>query len=145
SGPVTATVAKTGIEREFEAANFGGQPSAPLPSIEERVSAPMAANSATGIEVAARADENRKAKTVMPKASGDYKLPSSALLHRPDAHERIDEEELKQQAIVLTEKCAEFDVHGQITHINPGPVVTTYELKPEAGVKYNRITALSED
>jgi DNA segregation ATPase FtsK/SpoIIIE, S-DNA-T family len=81
----------------------------------------------------------------MPKASGDFKLPSSALLHRPDAHEKIDEEELKQQAIVLTEKCAEFDVHGQITHINPGPVVTTYELKPEAGVKYNRITALSED
>src|SRR5207248_6101429 len=96
-------------------------------------------------EVAARADENRKAKTILPKAAGDFKLPSSALLHRADAHESINEEELKQLAVVLTEKCAEFDVHGQITHINPGPVVTTYELKPEAGVKYNRITALSED
>lgn len=125
---------KSGIEREFD-----------LPSIEERTAAAPMAASLSAIEVGARADENRKAKTVMPKSSGDFKLPSSVLLHRPDAHEKIDEEELKQQAIVLTEKCAEFDVHGQITHINPGPVVTTYELKPEAGVKYNRITALSED
>jgi S-DNA-T family DNA segregation ATPase FtsK/SpoIIIE len=125
---------RSGIEREFD-----------LPSIEERSAVPAMASTAAAIEVGARADENRKAKTVMPKSSGDFKLPSSALLHRPDAHEKIDEEELKQQAIVLTEKCAEFDVHGQITHINPGPVVTTYELKPEAGVKYNRITALSED
>src|SRR5207244_1873462 len=28
---------------------------------------------------------------------------------------------------------------------NPGPVVTTYEFKPEAGVKYSRITSLSDD
>jgi S-DNA-T family DNA segregation ATPase FtsK/SpoIIIE len=96
-------------------------------------------------EVGARADVDRKPKTTLPKSAGDFKLPSSALLHRPEAHERINEEELKQLAVVLAEKCAEFDVHGQITHINPGPVVTTYELKPEAGIKYNRITALSED
>ena len=32
-----------------------------------------------------------------------------------------------------------------MVQINPGPVVTTFEFKPEAGIKYNRITALSED
>src|SRR6202012_1932377 len=41
--------------------------------------------------------------------------------------------------------CAEFDVHGAVTQINPGPVVTTYEFKPEAGVKYSRVTSLSDD
>ena len=46
---------------------------------------------------------------------------------------------------MLTEKCAEFDVHGQITQINPGPVVTTFEFKPEAGIKYSRITSLCDD
>jgi len=46
---------------------------------------------------------------------------------------------------VLTEKCAEFDVLGSVTQINPGPVVTTYEFKPEAGVKYSRVTGLSDD
>ncbi|HLJ91003.1 MAG TPA: DNA translocase FtsK, partial [Candidatus Angelobacter sp.] len=42
-------------------------------------------------------------------------------------------------------KCAEFDVHGTISQINPGPVVTTYEFKPEAGVKYSRVTSLCDD
>jgi len=46
---------------------------------------------------------------------------------------------------VLTEKCAEFDVRGQVVQINPGPVVTTFEFKPEAGIKYSRITGLSDD
>jgi len=46
---------------------------------------------------------------------------------------------------VLAEKCAEFEVHGQVTQINPGPVVTTYEFKPEAGIKYSRITSLADD
>ncbi len=42
-------------------------------------------------------------------------------------------------------KCQEFDIGGRITQINPGPVVTTYELKPEAGIKYSRITGLADD
>src|SRR5207248_8489958 len=36
-------------------------------------------------------------------------------------------------------------VRGQITQINPGPVVTTFEYKPEAGIKYSRITNLTDD
>ena len=32
-----------------------------------------------------------------------------------------------------------------MVQINPGPVVTTFEYKPEAGVKYSRITTLTED
>src|SRR5581483_7743939 len=35
--------------------------------------------------------------------------------------------------------------HGSVVQINPGPVVTTFEFKPEAGVKYSRITTLTED
>src|SRR6202044_1901384 len=44
-----------------------------------------------------------------------------------------------------TGKYAEFDVHGAVTQINPGPVVTTFEFKPEAGIKYSRITNLVDD
>jgi S-DNA-T family DNA segregation ATPase FtsK/SpoIIIE len=72
-------------------------------------------------------------------------LPPSSLLHRPDGQQSVDAEELKLLAQVLTEKYSEFDVHGQVTQINPGPVVTTFEYKPEAGVKYSRITNLTED
>ena len=98
-----------------------------------------------GPEVGARADSDVKRKTVMPRIAGGYKLPSTSLLHRPDEQRTVDEDELRILSQVLTEKCAEFEVHGQVTHINPGPVVTTFELKPEAGIKYSRITNLSDD
>ena len=46
---------------------------------------------------------------------------------------------------MISEKCAEFDVNGSITQIHPGPVVTTFEFKPDAGIKYSRITGLVDD
>jgi len=79
------------------------------------------------------------------KNRGRYKLPSTALLRSPDAEERIDENELKERALRLTEKFAEFGVTGAVTQIHPGPVVTTYEFKPEAGIKYSRIVNLADD
>jgi S-DNA-T family DNA segregation ATPase FtsK/SpoIIIE len=98
------------------------------------------------VAINARADQNAKRKTVLPKiAAGGYKLPPSSLLHRPDDQHAVNEAEVKQLAEVLTEKCAEFDVLGAVTQINPGPVVTTYEFKPEPGVKYSRVTSLSDD
>jgi S-DNA-T family DNA segregation ATPase FtsK/SpoIIIE len=97
-------------------------------------------------EVTERADTGARPKTTLPKiAAGGFKLPPSSLLHRPDEQQAIDADELKLLAQVLTEKYAEFDVHGQVTQINPGPVVTTFEYKPEAGIKYSRITNLTDD
>jgi DNA segregation ATPase FtsK/SpoIIIE, S-DNA-T family len=111
-------------------------------------SSPVAA-SASGpsaeIEVTERADTERRPKTTMPKIAGSYKLPPSSLLHRPDEQQSVNEDELKLLAQVLTDRYAEFDVHGQVTQINPGPVVTTFEFKPEAGIKYSRIVGLTDD
>jgi S-DNA-T family DNA segregation ATPase FtsK/SpoIIIE len=97
------------------------------------------------IEVTNRADSGAKPKTTMPRLAGSYKLPPSSLLHRAHEQQAIDADELKLLAQVLTEKYAEFDVHGQVTQINPGPVVTTFEFKPEAGIKYSRLTNLTDD
>src|SRR5260370_37972558 len=77
--------------------------------------------------------------------SSDLKLPPSSLLHRPDEQQSVHEEELKIVAQVLTAKYAEFEVHGQVPQINPGPVVPTFEFKPEAGIKYSRIVSLTDD
>jgi DNA segregation ATPase FtsK/SpoIIIE, S-DNA-T family len=57
----------------------------------------------------------------------------------------VREDALREEARVLVEKSAEFGVDGQVTQINPGPVVTTFEFKPEAGVKVARITGLADD
>jgi S-DNA-T family DNA segregation ATPase FtsK/SpoIIIE len=95
--------------------------------------------------VTERADTGVKGKTTLPKIAGGYKLPPSSLLRRPDEQQSVDADELKLLAQVLVEKYAEFEVHGQVTQINPGPVVTTFEFKPEAGIKYSRITNLTDD
>ena len=57
----------------------------------------------------------------------------------------FDSLELKEIAARIKSKFEEFNVHGSVVQINPGPVVTTFEFKPEAGVKYSRITTLTED
>lgn len=75
----------------------------------------------------------------------NYRLPSPGLLQLSERGEKMDESELKDCARAIEQKCSEFEVAGHITQINPGPVVTTFEFKPEAGIKYSRITALGED
>ena len=52
---------------------------------------------------------------------------------------------LKETAAKIKSKFEEFNVLGSVVQINPGPVVTTFEFKPEAGMKYSRITNLRED
>ncbi len=128
---------RTGIERMMadEADDVSKSPAAG--------SEPIAAE--MEVEVTDRADSERKLKTTLPRIAGSYKLPPSSLLHRPDEQQAVHEEELKLVAQVLTAKYAEFEVHGQVTQINPGPVVTTFEFKPEAGIKYSRIIGLTDD
>ena len=52
---------------------------------------------------------------------------------------------LFDKARTLESKSAEFDVNGSVVEIHPGPVVTTYEYKPDAGVKYSKIVGLADD
>jgi S-DNA-T family DNA segregation ATPase FtsK/SpoIIIE len=140
---------RTGIERmmtEEETPKSESKSAAATGGILAESLAPEAAPSAIVVpEVTERADSSHKPKTTMPRIAGGYKLPSSSLLQRPDEQQQVDADELKLLAQVLTEKYAEFEIHGQITQINPGPVVTTFEFKPEAGIKYSRITNLCDD
>ncbi len=107
--------------------------------------APQAAPVEDAIEIHERADIEEKTVTVAPKHVSGFKLPPSTLLLEGEGPQAVREEELREEARVLVEKCAEFDVRGQVVQINPGPMVTTYEFKPEAGVKYSRVTGLADD
>jgi S-DNA-T family DNA segregation ATPase FtsK/SpoIIIE len=74
-----------------------------------------------------------------------YRLPTTDLLNEIPVRSAFDEQELKNIAVAIKAKFEEFNVLGSVVQINPGPVVTTFEFKPEAGIKYSRITTLSED
>ena len=84
-------------------------------------------------------------KSPAQKRHGAFTLPPVSLLDAPKAERKIDERELMESARLLEEKCREFAVEGQVAQIHPGPVVTTFEFKPEAGVKYSKVTGLSDD
>ena len=75
----------------------------------------------------------------------EYRLPATGLLNEVPGRNSYDSLELKEIAVRIKSKFEEFNVHGTVAQINPGPVVTTFEFKPEAGIKYSRITTLTED
>jgi S-DNA-T family DNA segregation ATPase FtsK/SpoIIIE len=75
----------------------------------------------------------------------DYGLPPLEFLNEAPPHSEQADAELLSLATRLAEKCKEFNVTGQIKHICPGPVVTTYEFKPDPGVKYSRVVSLVDD
>src|SRR5262249_40381853 len=60
-------------------------------------------------------------------------FPSSTLLQAAAAAISVNEDELRERARSVEEKAREFEVVGTIQHIHPGPVVTTFEFKPEPG------------
>ncbi len=100
-------------------------------------------------ESSADSEATRPIKVPKPAApvrgTSDYKLPSTDMLTPPAPRSEMAETELLERARHLAEKCSEFNVSGQVMQISPGPVVTTFEFKPDPGVKYSRVTSLVDD
>ncbi|MDQ2745758.1 MAG: DNA translocase FtsK 4TM domain-containing protein, partial [Acidobacteriota bacterium] len=80
-----------------------------------------------------------------PQNFDNYVLPKAEFLNPPPPRVQIKEDEARAQAKELEEKTKEFNATGRVVNICPGPVVTTYEFKPDPGVKYSRITGLADD
>ncbi len=80
-----------------------------------------------------------------PAPKPAYQLPSTLLLTSPAAASAFDPAELQDIARAICAKYEEFGVKGSVKQINPGPVVTTFEFKPDPGVKYSKVTHLAED
>ncbi len=70
-----------------------------------------------------------------------YTLPDLSLFDPPQA-QKLDD---SSRSSVLEDTLASFGVGAKVTHIERGPSITRYELKPERGVKIARISALADD
>lgn len=91
-------------------------------------------------------DEDEFDAPAVPAQNYDnYKLPTSDMLTPAAARIQQDDNELLAIAEDLANKTREFNVGGKVVNISKGPVVTTYEFKPDAGVKYSRVTGLVDD
>jgi DNA segregation ATPase FtsK/SpoIIIE, S-DNA-T family len=81
------------------------------------------------------------------KLTHDLLPPVSLLTEGPKQGTINDEVHKKFLEIghLIEERCAEFSVEGEVTAYHPGPVVTTFEFKPSAGVKYAKVVNLGDD
>ncbi|MFZ4578922.1 MAG: DNA translocase FtsK 4TM domain-containing protein [Myxococcota bacterium] len=75
-----------------------------------------------------------------------WELPPSTLLREPPSRVvNCDHITLRENALVLEQKLRDFNITGEVTDIRPGPVVTTYEYRPAAGIKISKIVNLRDD
>jgi len=73
-------------------------------------------------------------------------LPPMSLLEQPGKSEGGESKQWIQDSCrKLEEKLLDFAVHGKITGVLPGPVVTRYEFEPAPGIKISKIANLSDD
>jgi DNA segregation ATPase FtsK/SpoIIIE-like protein len=70
-----------------------------------------------------------------------YRLPDLSLFD-PVQAQKVDD---SSRSAILEDTLASFGVGAKVTHIERGPSITRYELKPERGVKIARISALADD
>jgi S-DNA-T family DNA segregation ATPase FtsK/SpoIIIE len=80
------------------------------------------------------------------KRSSSYTLPDLRLLEDPSQGDgTLDREPLLDGAQTLEQSLSSFNVNAKVVQVNPGPVITTYEVEPPPGVKVSRIVTLSDD
>lgn len=75
-----------------------------------------------------------------------FELPPLSLLDEvPAQRAEIDEDELGELASTVEETLGSFKVTGEVQHVRVGPVVTTFEFVPDAGIKVRRVANLADD
>jgi len=74
-------------------------------------------------------------------------LPSLSLLDAPDRHsdKGFSPETLEAMSRLLELKLLDFGVSAKVIAVFPGPVITRFELEPDAGVKVSKISNLVKD
>ncbi len=74
-----------------------------------------------------------------------YSMPSARLLKNAPSVKKLSKSEIKECAQKLCEHLLSFQITGDIVSVSTGPVLTTYEFKPSAGIKLSKIAALQDD
>lgn len=124
-----AVAAASGSASELASSDSAGAPRKKKIAIKER--APSVA-------------ESRQTKMTLDLP--DSSLPSLSLLDAPSPQRPgFSEAELETLSRLLEEKLAEFRITVEVVAVQPGPVITRFEMQPAPGIKASRITNLSQD
>jgi S-DNA-T family DNA segregation ATPase FtsK/SpoIIIE len=76
-----------------------------------------------------------------------YVFPSVDLFNpaKPGQDTGMTPEELTRMSELLEKTLATFGVQAKVVRVNPGPVITRFDLEPAPGVKVSKIEALADD
>ncbi|WP_305791012.1 DNA translocase FtsK [Desulforhopalus sp. IMCC35007] len=75
----------------------------------------------------------------------EYQLPLLSFLRNISNEDLVDQERIRTDAELLETKLGHFGIKGEVMGIHPGPVITTYEYKPDPGIKISKIVNLADD
>jgi len=96
------------------------------------------------VEKSERVEKERQVPLFDPPASGE--LPPLSLLDDPPPHEpAYSSEALEALSRLVEMKLRDFGIEVEVVAVQPGPVVTRFELRPAPGVKASQITSLAKD
>ncbi len=139
AGPEPVVVPEDTLSEPFPAYDNVDEPDEePAPSLDPEIVADP-------VEIAAASAPKRKMEA--PEGEDvEYRLPDPELLNEPaQTEEGPDRSVLLEGAQTLEHSLSSFGIEGKVVQVNPGPVVTGYEVQPPRGVKVNRIVNLSDD
>lgn len=89
----------------------------------------------------------KKSAAKVARAAGDdeFELPDPDFLEDSNFGKNVVTPELKRNAVAMEEHFAEYNVHGKVVGIRPGPIVTLYELMPESGTRWADVSKTVKD
>jgi S-DNA-T family DNA segregation ATPase FtsK/SpoIIIE len=112
--------------------------------LEEEVGASAAATASRPPAASAR-PQKAAAQPLLFEPGTEARLPPLNLLNLEPVKHTIAEDELIRLGETIRQSCAHFGVEGTLEGINPGPVITVFELKPAPGVKMSQVVNLQDD
>lgn len=116
---------------------------APVPPLSATFAPAKVAGSSVRDGLSARSEQGSSRSA--SAGTREYTLPGSEILtaHAPvRAGAGMDHETNSQ---IIVSKLASFGITTQVVGISAGPVVTQYELEPDASVRVSKIEALADD
>ena len=96
------------------------------------------------VEVSEREEKERQVPLFEPAPDTD--LPPLMLLDAPRQQESgYSEESLEAMSRLVEMKLADFGIEVQVVAVQPGPIITRFEMQPGPGVKVSQISNLAKD
>jgi len=96
------------------------------------------------VEKSERVEKERQVQLFEPVRPNE--LPPLSLLDDPPPHEpAYSAEALEALSRLVEMKLKDFGIEAEVVAVQPGPVVTRFELRPAPGVKASQITSLQKD